>query len=133
MGVSMRRSALLIGLALLAGCASQSGGPKVQAEAAPAPQPVNDWPTQARVEYVFQCMREHGGQNYDNLYHCSCKADEVAKRLDYQTYSEAQVFKNLKSMPGERGGVFRDPPQSKVLRERLKQAEAEAEAHCFVK
>ncbi len=125
----------LLSLSLaLGGCAGQSHGPKPEAASAQAQAgPANDWPTQARVEYVFQCMREHGGQNYDNLYHCSCKADEVARQLDYQTYSEAVVFKNLKSMPGERGGVFRDPPQSKVLRDKLKQAEAAAEAHCFVK
>lgn len=116
----------------LAGCAGQGNGPVVEERG--AEQSVsNDWPTQTRVEYVFQCMGEHGGQNYDNLYHCSCKADEVAKRMNYQEYSEAIVFRNLKSMPGERGGVFRDPPQSRILRDKLKQAETEAEQHCFVK
>ncbi len=125
--------AMIVLAALSAGCATQSDGrgPETAAEAKSPPR--NDWPTQARVEYVFQCMREHGGQTYDNLYHCSCKADEVARRLNYQAYSEALVFKNLKSMPGERGGVFRDPPQSKILRNQLKEAEQEAEQHCFVK
>ena len=125
----------LLGLTLaLAGCAGQPNGPKPEAASAQAQAgPANDWPTQARVEYVFQCMREHGGQNYDNLYHCSCKVDEVAKRMPHQEYSEAVVFKNLKSMPGERGGVFRDPPQSKQLRNKLAQIEADAEKHCFLK
>jgi len=132
MSVKLYRSMIVL-VALSAGCATQSGGRGPDAAATAKPAPGNDWPTQARVEYVFQCMREHGGQTYDNLYHCSCKADEVARRLNYQTYSEALVFKNLKSMPGERGGVFRDPPQSKILRDKLKQAEREAERHCFVK
>ncbi len=132
MSVKLYRS-LIVLAALSAGCATQSDGRGPEAAAASKPAPGNDWPTQARVEYVFQCMREHGGQTYDNLYHCSCKADQVARRLNYQTYSEALVFKNLKSMPGERGGVFRDPPQSKTLRNQLKQAEQEAEQHCFVK
>ncbi len=132
MSVKLYHSMIVLA-ALSAGCATQSGGRSPEAAVEAKPAPGNDWPTQARVEYVFQCMREHGGQTYDNLYHCSCKADEVARRLNYQTYSEALVFKKLKSMPGERGGVFRDPPQSKILRDRLKQAEREAEQHCFVK
>lgn len=127
---------MMVGLVVmsLVGCASNGGKSTTheshQAQAKPA---TNDFPTQARVEYVFQCMRDHGGQNYDNLYHCSCKMDELAKHMNYQEYSEAIVFKNLKSMPGERGGLFRDPPQSKSLRNKLKQVEEAAEAHCFMK
>lgn len=94
---------------------------------------LNDFPTQDRVEYVFQCMRDHGGQNYDNLYHCVCMVDELAKQMTYKEYAEAQVFKNLRTMPGEQGGLFRDPPQSKILRDKLAQAEKQAEARCFVK
>jgi hypothetical protein len=114
-------SFLVIGLA---GCAAQ---PKTQA------LPANDFPTQARVEYVFECMQKHGGQNYDNLYHCSCMLDELAKRLSYQEYSEAVVFTKLRSTPGEAGGIFRDPPQAGKLRDKLKQAEEAAQTVCFVK
>jgi len=39
----------------------------------------------------------------------------------------------LRSTPGEKGAVFRDPAQSKTLRTRLKEAEANAEKSCFVK
>ncbi|GAB6067576.1 hypothetical protein JCM13664_08940 [Methylothermus subterraneus] len=108
----------------LSGCAAQS---KTQ------PLSPNDFPTLARVEYVFECMQKHGGQNYDNLYHCSCALDELAKRMSYQEYSEAVVFTKLRSMPGEAGGVFRDPPQADKLRAKLKAAEEAAEALCFVK
>lgn len=115
---------LLIGLAAgLGGCAAQ---PK---KALPA----NDFPTQARVEYVFECMHKHGGQNYDNLYHCSCMLDELARRMSYQEYSEAVVFTKLRSTPGEAGGVFRDPPQARRLRDKLQAVEEAAQAVCFVR
>ncbi len=133
----MNKIACLTGFALvvlvLAGCAGRGGGSASAASRPEALKQVNDFPTQARVEYVFQCMRDHGGQNYDNLYHCSCMVDELAKKMSYQTYSEAVVFKNLRSMPGEQGGLFRDPPQAKRLRNELRQAEREAEEVCFVK
>ena len=104
--------------------------------AAPAPaaaaQPTagNDFPTLARVEYVLQCMNEHGGQNYNNLYHCVCAADRIAAALPYQDYAEALTFTYMFDQPGEKGGEFRDPPRSKELRDRLKAARKEAEA-CF--
>ncbi len=122
----MKKISLLLGLAVmgLSGCATQ---PRTQS------LPANDFPTQARVEYVFECMQRHGGQNYDNLYHCSCMLDELAKRMSYQEYSEAMVFTKLRSTPGEAGGVFRDPPQAGKLREKLKKAEEAAQAVCFVK
>ncbi len=117
----------------LVSCVSQNQVPKDGSTQVAASSQVNDFPTQARVEYVFQCMRDHGGQNYDNLYHCSCMVDELAKRMSYQEYSEAIVFRNLRSMPGEKGGVFRDPPQAGKLRTKLQQVEREAESICFLK
>lgn len=91
----------------------------------------NDFPTLARVEYVMQCMLEHGGQNYDNLYHCACAADVLATKLSYEEFAQAQAFTYLYNTPGERGGEFRDPPQSSELRTRLKEAKALAQSTCF--
>lgn len=126
----------LIGLVVmgLSGCATQPKTQVLPGEAVQAPaQEGNDFPTQARVEYVFECMHRHGGQNYDNLYHCSCMVDELARKMSYQEYSEALVFTKLRSMPGEAGGIFRDPPKASRLRDKLKAAEAAAETVCFVK
>jgi hypothetical protein len=92
---------------------------------------INDFPTLARVEYVMQCMQMHGGQNYDNLYHCACSMDKLATRINYEDYSRAQTFNYLYSMAGERGGEFRDPPQSEQLRSQLKEAQAYAQDSCF--
>jgi hypothetical protein len=91
---------------------------------------VNDFPTQARVEYVMQCMAEHGGANLDNSYHCVCAVDKIADLMNFQDYSEALTFTYMFDTPGDKGGEFRDPPKSKELRDRLKAAQKEAEA-CF--
>ena len=93
----------------------------------------NDFPTLARVEYVLACMYQNGNQNYDTLYQCSCSADKIAERLSFEDYSEAQTFTMLRSTPGEKGGVFRDPPQARELREALADAESYARASCFLK
>lgn len=103
-----------------------------KAEAAPkeAAPLVNDFPTQARVEYVMQCMAEHGGSNLDNMYHCVCAIDKIAGTMNFQDYSEALTFTYMFDTPGDKGGEFRDPPKSKVLRDQLKMAKKSAES-CF--
>ena len=93
----------------------------------------NDFPTLARVEYVLACMNRIGNQNYDTMYQCVCSADKIAERLSYEDYAEAQTFAMLRSTPGEKGGVFRDPPQAKELRETLSAAEDYAKASCMLK
>jgi hypothetical protein len=93
----------------------------------------NDFPTLARVEYVLGCMNQIGNQNYDTLYQCVCSADKIAERLSFDDYSEAQTFTMLRSTPGEKGGVFRDPPQAEELREALADAQDYARASCFLK
>lgn len=93
----------------------------------------NDFPTLARVEYVLSCMNQIGNQNYDTLYQCVCSADKIAERLSYDDYAEAQTFAMLRSTPGEKGGVFRDPPQSRELRQTLSDAEDYARTSCLLK
>lgn len=109
---------------------SSSNTPSVDRPPTSSSEPVNDFPTQARVEYVISCMTEHGGHNLDNMYHCVCAIDSIAHRMNFQEYSEALTFTNLFDLPGERGGEFRDPPQSKLLRDKLKEVKHEAE-RCF--
>lgn len=91
----------------------------------------NDFPTHDRVEYVFGCMREHGGENYDTLYGCSCKLDLIAKSLSYEEYNEAETFRQLRRTAGERGSLFRDPPRADMLRDKLAEVSERAERGCF--
>lgn len=98
----------------------------------PAAGAANDFPTQARVEYVLGCMNEQGGQTYDTLYPCVCLIDLIAAEMSYEEFAEAQVFSQLRSTPGERGGVFRDPEQAKSLTDKLEAATERGRAACFV-
>jgi hypothetical protein len=98
---------------------------------APPSAAVNDFPTQARVEYVLQCMQEHGGQTYDTMYHCVCMIDKIASKMPYEELTQAQTFTYLFNTPGERGAEFRDPPQSAKLRNQLKETQAQAAQTCF--
>jgi hypothetical protein len=76
-------------------------------------------------------MQEKGGKNYDNLYHCVCAVDKIAAQMSHEEFMQAQTFETNKNLAGERGGVFRDPPQSKTLRDKLKAANEQAVASCF--
>jgi hypothetical protein len=92
----------------------------------------NDFPTLDRVDQVLTCMRAHGGQTLDNLYACSCAVDAVAAALSYDDFVEATTFRGFKSMPGERGGLFRESARGRKLVQRLEEAEANAARSCFV-
>jgi hypothetical protein len=95
---------------------------------------VNDYPTRDRVEYVLNCVAQHGGLTYITQYACGCKIDKIAEKMTFTEFESAKTFTYLsKGQTGDAGGVFRDPAQSKDLRTRLKEAEASAEKSCFVK
>lgn len=123
----------LVAIAAIAGCATidkaTSEKNPEQAQAVKA----NDYPTHDRVEYVLNCVAQHGGLSYITQYACGCKIDKIAEKLSFAEYEAARTFSMLKSVPGEAGGVFRDPQQSKDLRKQLKEAEVYAEKQCFVK
>ena len=94
----------------------------------------NDFPTQARVEYVLQCMARQGGQSYDTLYPCICSIDKIAEQISYEEYSSAEMLSYLWSTPGERGGVFRDAASDSRNRiKNLDKIRQQAESSCFVR
>jgi len=101
--------------------------------AEPAPL-TNDYPTRDRVEYVLNCVAQHGGLTYVTQYACGCKIDKIAEKMSFAEFEAAKTFTYLsKGQTGDAGAVFRDPAQSKDLRKRIKDAEASAEKSCFVK
>jgi hypothetical protein len=118
--------------AALTACTATPEKPAEPAAAEPAPF-VSDYPTRDRVEYVLNCVAQHGGLTFITQYACGCKIDKIAEKLTFSEYEAAKTFSYLRSTPGDAGGVFRDPAQSKDLRKRLKEAEAYAEKNCFVK
>ena len=124
---------LILASSLLVGCAGTCKKAAVAsaAQAANSATSNNDFPTLTRVEYVMSCMQDKGGKNYDNLYHCVCAVDKIAEKMSHEEFLQAETFETNKNLAGERGGVFRDPPQSKALRDKLKTVSDEAIAACF--
>ncbi|MBF2760827.1 MAG: hypothetical protein ISN28_11270 [Ectothiorhodospiraceae bacterium AqS1] len=93
----------------------------------------NDFPTQARVEFVLGCMADRGGQNYDTLYPCICLIDRIAASMSYEEYTASETLTFLYSTAGERGGIFRDAaPRSRQRIKGFRAIHEEAEAACFV-
>jgi hypothetical protein len=92
----------------------------------------NDFPTQTRVEFVLGCMNEQGGESYDTLYKCVCLVDAIAAEMSHDEFVEAQVFRQLRSTAGERGGVFRDPDRAGALIGKLDAATERGKARCFI-
>jgi len=93
----------------------------------------DDFPTLARVEYVIACMNARGRENYDNMYGCVCAIDYIRSKFTHDEYNEAETYRQLRSTPGERGSVFRDPEQADQLREKLEMVNSAAEKRCFLK
>ncbi|ESS74062.1 hypothetical protein MGMO_5c00010 [Methyloglobulus morosus KoM1] len=125
---------ILAALFAIVGCASTSEQEASGKASEQIPTvKTNDYPTRDRVEYVLNCVAQHGGLTFITQYACGCKIDKIAEKLTFTEYEAAKTFSMLKSTPGEAGSIFRDPQQSKDLRKQLKEAEAYAEKNCFVK
>ncbi len=92
----------------------------------------NDFPTASRMEYVLECMKDHGGKQ-EYLYKCSCAVDQIASRLKYDDYLEASTALRNQSLSGERGAEFRDPPGVRSMAKRYKGVQQQANEACFVK
>lgn len=89
-----------------------------------------DFPTADRVEYVLECMKNHGGKQ-EYLYKCSCAIDKIAASLDYDDYVEASTALRYQSLSGERGAEFRDPEHVKAMAKRYKSIQSAANKACF--
>lgn len=94
---------------------------------------LDQYPTRDRVDYVLNCVAKHGGLTYITQYACGCKIDKIAERLTFAEFEAATTYGFMRKTPGEKGGAFRDPKESKSLKKRLQEAEAYAEKSCFVK
>lgn len=91
---------------------------------------LNDYPTSARADYVFACMKANG-ENRTSLDQCSCSIDVIASLLPYGGYVEAETVLSLTQEPGRLGGEFRSTEPAKALVNNLRRAQAEAEVRCF--
>jgi hypothetical protein len=90
----------------------------------------NDYPTAARAEYVFACMKTNGETSHV-LQQCSCSIDVIASLLPYERYVVAETVLSLAQVPGVFGAMFRTPEPAKAAANDLRRAQAEAEVRCF--
>ncbi|HEY6995328.1 MAG TPA: hypothetical protein VH397_16600 [Xanthobacteraceae bacterium] len=91
---------------------------------------LNDYPTAARADYVFACMKTNGDTRHA-LEQCSCSIDVIASILPYDRYVAAEAVLSLSQVPGRFGAMFRSPEQARAATNDLRRAQAEAEVRCF--
>jgi hypothetical protein len=92
---------------------------------------VKAYPTVDRVEFVLECMQKNGGKQ-EFLYKCSCVIDHIAEKFAYDDFVEAAAAARYQSLGGERGGLFRDPPQTREAAKRYLQIQGDAMKRCDV-
>jgi len=110
-----------LGLLALAGFAADRPAPAAD---------LNDYPTSARADYVFACMKANG-ETHQVLDQCSCSIDVIASILPYDGYVNAETVLSLSQVPGRFGAMFRSPEEAKAAVTELRRAQAEAEVRCF--
>jgi hypothetical protein len=93
-------------------------------------QDLNDYPTSARAEYVFACMKANG-ETRRALEQCSCSIDILASLLPYERYVNAETVLSMSQVIGNLGTQFRSTEQAKTAVNDLRRAQAEAEVRCF--
>lgn len=116
----MRRAALFLAAILLAAPAL---GQSVS-------ERLNDYPTEARTDYVFGCMATNG-QNREVLRKCACSIDTIASILPYERYVEAETVLALQQGSGEQLAMYKTAVVSQTMVAELRRAQAEAEMLCF--
>ena len=96
----------------------------------PGAAELNDYPTAARADYVFACMKTNG-ETRRALEQCSCSIDVIASILPYDRYVSAETVLSLSQVPGRFGAMFQSPEQARSATNDLRRAEAEARIRCF--
>jgi hypothetical protein len=117
----MRTAATIVGIGVAMGVLGLSS---VRAD------DLNDYPTKARVDYVFGCMKANG-ETRQILEQCSCSIDVIASILPYDRYVNAETVLSLSQVPGVLGNQFRATEIARTAVDDLRRAQAEAEVRCF--
>jgi hypothetical protein len=91
---------------------------------------VNDYPTAARADYVFACMKANGDSRLA-LDHCACSIDVIASILPYDAYVAAETVASVDQQAGQIGNMMRNTGAARDTLETLRRAQAEAQVRCF--
>jgi|TARA_B100000925_G_scaffold252857_1_gene205064 hypothetical protein len=90
----------------------------------------SDFPTLARSEFVFACMSSNAS-NRDFMAKCSCAIDEIAKRMTYKEYAQAEAIARLQYGASPREEAYKSVGLSKERMDKLYRAQAASELECF--
>ena len=96
----------------------------------PGGAPTNDYPTSARAEYVFACMKTNG-ETREALDQCSCSIDVIASLIPYDAYVAGETVASMNQAGGQIGAEFRGAAVARDALARLRRAQAESEVRCF--
>jgi hypothetical protein len=100
------------------------------AEVAVGSPAINDYPTSARADYVFACMKTNGDTR-EALDQCSCSIDIIASLIPYDAYVTAATVASMDQASGQIGSMFRGTAIARDALARLRRAQAEGEIRCF--
>jgi hypothetical protein len=100
------------------------------AEGVAGSAPAYDYPTSARAEYVFACMKTNGDTR-EALDQCSCSIDVIASLIPYDAYVAGETVASMNQAQGQIGAEFRSAEIARDALARLRRAQAEAEVRCF--
>jgi hypothetical protein len=100
------------------------------AEVAGGSAAINDYPTSARADYVFACMKTNGDTR-EALDQCSCSIDIIASLISYDAYVTASTVASMDQASGQIGSMFRGTAIARDALARLRRAQAESEIRCF--
>ncbi len=90
----------------------------------------NDYPTEARADYVFGCMAANG-QDQLTLHKCSCSIDVIASILPYDRYVDVETVLSMRQGIGRPANAFRGVGVYNDMVADMRRAQAEAEIRCF--
>src|SRR5713226_7984653 len=74
-------------------------------------QEVNDYPTAARAEYVFGCLKANS-ETRQAIEQCSCSIDVIASLVPYERYVTAETVLSMSQVRGNLAGQFRTSEQA---------------------
>jgi sarcosine oxidase delta subunit len=91
---------------------------------------LNDYPTSARADYVFGCMKANG-ETQELLQKCSCSIDVIASIIPYERYVTTETILSMSQVTGPVGSEFRSTEPARLAVQEFRRAQAEAEVRCF--
>jgi hypothetical protein len=115
---SLFRSSAVVAIGLVAAAPNATGAD------------LNDYPTSARADYVFGCMKANG-ETPEILQKCSCSIDVIASIIPYERYVTTETILSMSQVTGPVGSEFRSTEPARLAVQEFRRAQAEAEVRCF--